>query len=190
LPGAGTFFVFGRGGEYNNGDLSSSCFGMGNDDKKVEQVAQDTNKKILDTSTDMNQVKINIDDIKKSVDVLKKDMEDFDKTKNTLAKEVFNQKQKDIDARKVEIERKKKETQELIIKIRKERVDLKLETLDEAIKKLFNEQKTKDEAVLAQYEKDLQSFKPLEQSWRGKTKEWIGDKWNGLGNAGKWFVGL
>ena len=124
------------------------------DDKsQLEQLAKDAEKKNLDTSADMNQIKTNIDDIKTSVDGLKKDMEDFEKTKNTLAKEIIDQKQKDLEAKKLDIEKKKKETLELITKIRKERVDLKLETLD---KKIFDEQN----ALLSQYEKDLQTIQP------------------------------
>ncbi|MBU0627396.1 hypothetical protein KKG31_00865 [Patescibacteria group bacterium] len=140
---------------------------MADNDPKIEQMPEE----LVDNTSDINQVKANIDDLKTSVTTLQQEIEAFDKQKKDLAKEILEQKQKEIEQKKLEIENKKKETQELIDKIRKERIDLKLENLDDLAKQTFEEQRSKEEELLVVYEKDLKAIEPMKKTFWDKTKE-------------------
>ncbi|MFA5747942.1 MAG: hypothetical protein WC872_02395 [Candidatus Absconditabacterales bacterium] len=120
---------------------------------------------------DIEKIKSNVDEIKKSVSDLKSEIETFDKEKNTLQKNIIDQKQQEIDNKKNEIEKKKKETQDLIEKARNEYINLKLDDLDEATKKTVQEEKTKNEALLNEYEKELKAIETDKKSFWEKVKD-------------------
>jgi chromosome segregation ATPase len=124
-----------------------------------------------DNTEKISQIEANITEIKSSVASLKTEIEDLDKSKSTLSKEVLTTKEKEIEDKKTAIEAKKTETQALIDAVRKDRIDLKLETLDADTKTVVEAQKVKEETLLSAYESDLKAIEVTKKTFWEKAKD-------------------
>ena len=136
---------------------------------------------IVEPSVQLDQIKKNMQEIKSSVEEVKQLNADFDKQKDSLAKDILEQKQKDIESKKNEIEAKKKETQELISKLRKEILERQKDNQESAekteIDKKLEELDKKVSADLDMYEKELSTMDVKSTSFWEKLKAVPGKVW-------------